>query len=121
MLTIVGSESSKIDPGLAAASIRILGEKLEKTPDEWARKWKEVMPKQAQKKILEGYPPGELIRIKWSEIERQSSCSAGLNILEMFEQEKEPQQQEEQDGIRIGSLEARQQDDDADRYCQYCR
>ena len=59
-----GSESSKINPGLVAVSISVLGERLEKTPDEWARKWKEVMPKQAQEKILEGYRQEELIMLK---------------------------------------------------------
>ena len=120
MLTIVGSDSSKIDPGLAAASIRILGEKLEKTPDEWVRKWKRVMPKQAQDKILTGYTAPELLRIKWRDIKKESAASAGLNIWEMLKQEKEPQQQEEQGGLRIGSLEARQQDDNADRYYRLC-
>ena len=34
LLTIVRSESSKINPGLVAVSINVLGERLEKTPDE---------------------------------------------------------------------------------------
>ena len=70
LLTIVGSESSRIDPGLAAASIRILGGMLEKTPDEWVRKWKRVMPKKAQNKILTGYPEIELLKIEWRDIEK---------------------------------------------------
>ena len=78
MLTIVGSESSRIDPGLAAASVRILGGILEKTPDEWVRKWKRVMPKQAQDKILTGYPVPELLRIEWKDIENMQDPSPML-------------------------------------------
>ena len=99
LLMIVGSEASRIDPGLAAASIRILGERMEKTPDEWVRKWKSKMPKQAQDKILTGYSAPELLRIKWREIEKESAASAGLNLQEMLEQEKEPQQQQEQGSL----------------------
>ena len=99
LLTIVGSESTRIDPGLAAASIRILGERLEKTPEDWVRKWKSVMPKQAQDKILTGYPALKLLRIKWSEIEKESAASAGLNIQEVLKQEKETQRQPEQGSL----------------------
>ena len=52
------------------------------------------MPKQAQDKILTGYSVPELMRIEWRDIEKESAASAGLNIQEMLEQEKEPQQQE---------------------------
>ena len=52
-------------------------------------------------KILEGYPPEELIRLKWSEIEKQSRYAAGLDVLEMFKQEKESQLRPEQGSVSI--------------------
>ena len=66
------------------------------------------MPKQAQEKILEGYPMEELIRLKWSEVEKQSRYAAGLDVLEMFKQEKEPQQRHEQGSLSF--------EDEAEQY-----
>ena len=103
LLELMGA--SKMTPSLMANKIGALGEKLEKTPEQWVQKWKAVMPRQAEEKILEEYRQEEVIALKWSEIKKQSPYKVGLSILEMHEQERQRRPRPEQGSIRIEQYE----------------